>query len=451
METKKRKKIQRLLVGGFGVGLGATSISTVATITHKQEKINNNVNATADALNKDKTSIENYVSKESGVTPFSYDGSGAKQNIHDPVTINTDDIPALFGGSADFRLALGFKHDDNGGRGWHDMFWGNQYELAAETGNGPGSIGNKPTNIDSYASVHNDDFTYVDRDGYGYGDPRFDQGDGGAHIINSGRDASTLYGKDYDARVKHVRTDGDSGAVSNNSNNIWNGHFATRFHTDATVDSVPKENESSNFLLFLYSLLVTGEGEKFTGDNTFDTSPELLFISPVLEVQRTSEPAPISWESLGSSTAGLLTSGVIDLALGDPKGAIVGFGVQFLADMLLPAIEKSIKNAGTASFDRVPNDFVTLTEAKSFLWNSAKHLNQKYFQDKSYDVKDFFFTDISLSLNAEFKLRYDGITGWKPYISAINPTVSYAYHIDGFRTVMDVHEHSVAMVNEKRI
>ena len=42
------------------------------------------------------------------------------------------------------------------------------------------------------------------------------------------------------------------------------------------------------------------------------------------------------------------------------------------------------------------------------------------------------------------------MNGWKPYISAINPTVSYAYHVDGFRTVLNVQEHSVAAVVETR-
>ena len=118
--------------------------------------------------------------------------------------------------------------------------------------------------------------------------------------------------------------------------------------------------------------------------------------------------------------------------------------------MLLPALEKPVKNAGIASFSHAQNDFVTLTEAKSFLSGSAKQLNQKYFQDKSYDVRNFFFTDISLSLNAQFKLHYDGMNGWKPYISAINPTVSYTYHVDGFRTILNVQEHSVAAVVETR-
>ena len=454
MELSKRKQIQKLMVGSLGIGLAATSITTVATVTHVKEKISNDVDKNAGTLNSDEKVINNYLSSETDfekTKAFSYDGYNEKENIHGGITVNSDDVPALFGGSSDFRLALGFKHDNYGERGWDHMFWGNQYEMIAETGNGSKDIGNKPVNIDNKYTIQNRDFTYVDHEGYGYGDPRFHQRDGGAHIINNGRDASTLYGKDYDARVKYLKRDGNDSSIKGENNaNVWDGHFASKFHTDATINSVPKENENSNFLLFLYSLLVTGEGEKITGDNTFDSSPELQFISPALEVKRGSGSTPISWESIGASTAGLLHPGVIGQALKNPKGIIAGFGAQFLAEMLLPALEKPVKNAGIASFSHAQNDFVTLTEAKSFLSDSAKQLNQKYFQDKSYDVRNFFFTDISLSLNAQFKLHYDGMNGWKPYISAINPTVSYTYHVDGFRTILNVQEHSVAAVVETR-
>ena len=353
-----------------------------------------------------------------------------------------EDIPAAFGGSADFSATLGFVHSAHSGRGWSNMFWGNHWNFAVNNGS---EQKYRDYGMGKQKSIAAERMTGKK---FTYSDHRENLGDGSGYntnavFLNEGSLDSTLAYDNYEIQVE--RKDEGSG----DPNSVYTSQLGSNFELGKDPDLM--DDVSSSFLLLLYSMFITGESYKLTGDKTMDTSPEILFIEPVFQLTRNGSLNNYNSVSLASAvTAGLLGTIIGGIGAG-PVGAIANGVGSALIGLFMPQMNAAGANGIKMALEEP--DFIPIDGAKAFLWDNSVMLKNKYFGDESYNIDKFFITDISLNMNFETKLSYDGWHGWKPYAIMSSPSVSMSYIAEGTRvvTTATTYDYSQWLIEKKEI
>ncbi len=394
---KNKKKIIKSLLGAAG---SATLIGPAVTMLNSNTEINVN----DDVVVKDKETSSKQFEWQDGLF--------------------AEDVPVLFGGSVDFSATLGFVHADRAGRGWSNMFWGNHWNFAVNNG---AEQMYRDHGIGKQKSISAERMTGKK---FTYSDHRENLGDGSGYntdavFLNEGSLGSTLAYDNYEIQVE--RKDEGSG----DSNPVYTSQLRSNFELGKDPDLM--DDVSSSFLLVMYSMFITGEGAELTGDPTMDVSPEFLHITPVVQINRGGFANMYN----GMSLAGAVGGGIIGAlsTLGGGSTAAVTIGLQgLLASLFGPQMNMSAHNGIMTTLSNP--SYIALPKAKEFIWNEGVRLRNKYFTDENYHTKQFFVNDISLTMDLETKLEYDGIHGWKPFMVAKNPGVSISYTASGTRTVV---------------
>ena len=114
----------------------------------------------------------------------------------------------------------------------------------------------------------------------------------------------------------------------------------------------------------MYSMFISGEGQKLTGDPTADTTPEFLFVQPVFQLHRTSPPSRFTNESIAAA----IGSGVIDGIIGGLDGGI-GSAIASAAGTTLTSLFADGVTGGDEPLKTSlsPKVYMPITGAKNFL------------------------------------------------------------------------------------
>ncbi len=356
--------------------------------------------------------------------------------------IDATDIPIVIGGWMNIAAQLGIAHDSFSGRGWSNMFWGNQWNFdwnptSAQKEYKDGLIGNQHPLSDPNL-VKDGIFTYSD---YRSADTR--TGNRHAYVLNDGSFNSTLDYDNYETDVLYNYNSDDGGVPT----------MTSKLQSSFKLGSNPnlQDDVSSSFLLLLYSMFITGEGSKLTGDPTWDTSPETLFLSPVLQLRRSNPPSGYNDLSIAAAIGSAAVGAIIGGVSGGPMGAIAAAAGLGLTMLFTPQLN-GMGIAGVKTSLEQP-EYISIKGSKDFMWWESVKLKNKYFEDDSYNIEKFFITDITLTSTFNAKLSYNGINGWKPWASITEPGISFSYMAEGTRvvTTATTYDYSQWLIEDRKI
>ena len=423
MKIKNRKKFTQTLLAASG---SAALIGPAITMFNTQTEVNVN----------DDENIEQVTDSETLSIDLSKTGS-----------LWSPDINSFFGGDAVFTASLGFVHSALSGRGWSNMYWGNEWTFDHSTHTNENLIfrdyglGNQK-GIAASSGITNTagrSFKYSDHREQLVTEKQYKNGN--SIILNRGSLNSTLAYENYEIDVTQERNDASTKI------------FESNLHSNFTLGENPnlQDDVSSSFLLLLYSMFITGESYELTGDRTMETTPEIQFIEPVFQLTRNSELNKYNDVSLASAVTSGLLGAIIGGVSGGPAGAIANGVGSALIGLFMPQMNGAGAEGVKMSLEEP--DFVPIDGAKAFLWDSSVMLKNKYFEDESYTTDKFFITDISLNMNLETKLSYDGWNGWKPYAIMSSPSVSMSYVAEGTRiiTTATTYDYSNWLIEKRGI
>ncbi len=414
--------MNKLLLTSFSIGSAAVLIGpAISVLTQQHTSVINESKQLGQPKETTKQSIKNAKVNQVGKR-FKVSKTYA-QKFKDPGdnTISASEIPNIFGGDSDFSATLGFAHSTESGRGWNNMFWGNQWDFNLHTKANDDSVWNRvgiahPRGI---AEAKDQNFKFSDDQNV------YQSGSTDAVLLNEGARNSTLSGKNYAINVDKDNSVNDGGQAP-----TWIAHLRSNF--DLSDHPKSQDSVSSAFLLLMYSMFISGEGSKLTGDPTADTTPEFLFVQPVFQLHRTSPPSKFTNESIAAAIGSGVLDGIIgglDGGFGSAIGSAVGTTLTSLLSDAVTGGDGPLKTSLS------PKVYMPITGSKNFLWNQGIKLKDKYFSpDSPYKINKFFVNDIQENANAVFKLSYDGWNGWKPFISFTQPSLSFSYTISGTKT-----------------
>ncbi len=395
-----KKKILKTIISAASV---SALVGPVVTVIKTSQKEDVNDNVTVEEVNDHETVAVTLEQNE---------------------RIDATDIPIIIGGWMNIAAQLGIAHDSSSGRGWNNMFWGNQWNFdwnptSALKEYKDGLIGYQHPLSDPNL-VKDGVFTYSD---YRSADTR--TGNRHAYVLNDGSFNSTLDYDNYETDVFYNYNSGDGGSPI----------LTSKLESSFKLGSNPnlQDDVSSSFLLLLYSMFITGEGAKLTGDPTWDTAPETLFLSPVLQLRRSSPPTGYNDLSIAAAIGTAAVGAIIGGVSGGPIGAISAAAGLGLTMLFTPQLN-GMGIAGVKTSLEQPN-YISIKGSKDFLWWESVRLKNKYFEDDSYNIEKFFMTDLTLTSTFNAKLNYDGMNGWKPWASITEPGVSFSYIAEGTRTI----------------
>ena len=136
--------MNKLLLTSFSIGSAAVLIGpAISVLTQQHTSVINESKQLGQPKETTKQSIKNAKVNQVGKR-FKVSKTYA-QKFKNPGdnTISASEIPNVFGGDSDFSATLGFAHSTESGRGWNNMFWGNQWDFNLHTKSEADTVWNK--------------------------------------------------------------------------------------------------------------------------------------------------------------------------------------------------------------------------------------------------------------------------------------------------------------------
>ena len=136
--------MNKLLLTSFSIGSAAVLIGpAISVLTQQHTSVINESKQLGQPKETTKQSIKNAKVNQVGKR-FKVSKTYA-QKFKNPGdnTISASEIPNIFGGDSDFSATLGFAHSTESGRGWNNMFWGNQWDFNLHTKSETDTVWNK--------------------------------------------------------------------------------------------------------------------------------------------------------------------------------------------------------------------------------------------------------------------------------------------------------------------